>query len=241
MAIFSINHKSVGRSTHKPGTAAAHIRYICRAKTARVFLTNGFPEEWAPGKIASELRKQEQLDRKNARIIDKIMVALPIELTEAERERTVISFIHAITEHQVPWIAAFHDLEQDADNPHCHIVIRDRHLETGKPVCGLTDRGSTTALRILWEEVLNQALKDGGYDVQVDRRSLKEQGIDRDPQIHVGPKAKAMLEQGIKLRSKDKLDGRGREIRYTEIDEGLTRYEHNELIKAKNQKDSSQK
>ena len=65
--------------------------------------------------------------------------------------------------------------------------------------------------------------------------------IDRDPQIHVGPKAKAMLEQGIKLRSKDKIDGRGREIRYTEIDEGLTRHEHNELIKAKNQKDSFQK
>jgi hypothetical protein len=239
MAIFSINHKSVGRSTHKPGTAAAHIRYICRAKTARIILTNGFPNDWPSGKIASEIRKQEEADRKNARIIDKIMVALPIELTENEREGVVLSFIHAITEHKVPWIAAFHDLQQDADNPHCHIVIRDRHLETGKPVCGLTDKGSTTALRILWEEVLNRALKDGGYDVQVDRRSLKERGIDRKPQIHVGPKAKAMLDQGIKLSSKDKIDRRGREIRYTEIDDGLTRYEHNQLIKTQNEEGSS--
>lgn len=236
MAIFSINHKSVGRSTHKAGTAAAHIRYICRAKTARKFITNGFPEGWPPGKIASEIRKQEELDRKNARIIDKIMVALPLEFTEEERERAVLSFVHAITEHQVPWVIAFHDLEKDSDNPHAHIAIRDRHVETGKPVCGLTDRGSTQALRVLWESVLNAALENGGYDVQVDRRSLKEQGIDRKPQIHVGPKAKAMMDQGIKLQSKDKKDNRGREIRYTEIDEGLTRYEYNEKIK-KEQKD----
>ena len=95
----------------------------------------------------------------------------------------------------------------------------------------MTDRGSTQALRVLWESVLNSALQDGGYAVQVDRRSLKEQGIDRKPQIHVGPKAKAMMDQGIKLQSKDQKDKRGREVRYTEIDEGLTRYEYNEKIK----------
>ena len=86
-------------------------------------------------------------------------------------------------------------------------------------------------LRELWERVLNDALEAAGSDARVDRRSLKEQGIERKPQIHVGPKSKAMLEQGIDLKSKDKVDKRGREIRYSEIDGGLTRYEYNETLK----------
>ena len=95
MAIFSLNHKSVGRTTHKPGTAAAHIRYITRAKTARIFLTNGFDSSWPPGKIASHIRKEEEADRKNARVIDKIMVALPLELDEAQREAVVVDLMMA--------------------------------------------------------------------------------------------------------------------------------------------------
>ena len=231
MAIFSLNHKSVGRTTHKPGTAAAHIRYITRAKTARIFLTNGFDTNWPPGKIASHIRKEEEADRKNARVIDKIMVALPLELDESQREALVVDFIGGITSHEVPWIAAFHDKGKDANNPHCHIVIRDRHLETGRAVCALTENGSTQKLRALWEQVLNEALKNAGHKERVDMRSLKDQNIDRKPQIHVGPKSKALIEQGVDLQSKDIENNKGRSVRYSEIDKGLSRYEYNETLK----------
>jgi len=231
MAIFSLNHKSVGRTTHKPGTAAAHIRYITRAKTVRTFLAHGFDNNWPPGKIASYIRKEEDLDRKNARVIDKIMVALPLELNEKQRESVVVDFIGGITNHEVPWIAAFHDKGKDKSNPHAHIVIRDRHFDTGKAVCGLSEMGSTQKMRILWEEVLNRSLEAAGFDERVSHRSLKEQGISRQPQIHVGPKSKALLEQGIELSSKDKTDHRGRLIRYTEIDKGQNRFSYNESLK----------
>jgi len=232
MAIFSLNHKSVGRTTHKAGTAAAHIRYITRAKTARIFLSNGFDPQWPPGKIASSIKKAEELDRKNARVIDKIMVALPLELDEAQREELVVGFIKEITNHKVPWIAAFHDQGKDSSNPHCHIVIRDRHLETGRAVCALTENGSTQKLRILWENSLNSSLKKAGFKERVSCRSLKEQGVDRKPQIHVGPKSKSMLERGINLESRDIVNNKGREVRYSEIDQGKSRYEHNEDLKS---------
>ena len=28
MAIYSLNHKTIGRATHEPGTASAHLKYV---------------------------------------------------------------------------------------------------------------------------------------------------------------------------------------------------------------------
>ena len=54
-----------------------------------------------------------------------------------------------------------------------------------------------------WAAVANQHLAKGGYKDRIDHRSLKEQGIDRIPQIHVGPAAIRMAEKGL---PSDRLD-----------------------------------
>ena len=226
MAIYSLNHKTVGLTTHPPGNAGAHIRYICRCSTVREVLSNQMPE--TPLKIASWLDKRESELRKNARMLDKIMVALPIEFTEQERAALAERFVKEITDNKVPWVIAIHDKGKDARNPHAHIAIHDRNLETGKTVCGLSEMGSTKKIRVLWEQVLNEELAAKGLETRVDHRSLKEQGIDRKPTIHVGPKVKAMMDKGIRPESKNRIDHRGREIRYVEIDQGKTRHEYNQ-------------
>lgn len=228
MAIFSLHHKTIGRTTHKPGTAGAHIRYICRAGTMRTVLRNGFPE--SPFTMATWLNKQEEQERKNARMLDKIMVALPLELTEREREDLVVDYLFHITQDKVYWVAAFHDLGKDANNPHCHIAIYDRCLETHRALCSLSEQGSTQMLRELWAKCVNAYLVKVGVTDRVDHRSLKEQGIDRKPQIHEGVRARAMRTRGVEPVSQDKIDHRGREIRYTEIDEG-SRASYNEGLK----------
>ncbi len=225
MAIYSLNHKTVGLSTHEAGNSGAHIRYICRCSTVRAVLSNQMPE--TPMKIARWFDKREKELRKNARMLDKIMVALPIEFDEYEREALVERFVYEITSNEVPWIAAIHDKGKDARNPHAHIAIHDRDLETGKTKCQLSEQGSTQKIRVLWKEVLNDALEKAGLDQRVDERSLRAQGIDRKPQIHVGPKAKAMMEKGITPKSKNRIDKRGREIRYVDIDQGRTRDDYN--------------
>lgn len=84
-----------------------------------------------PAKARAWLDEAKQADRKNARVIDKIMVALPLELDAAQREALIRVFLHRLTGDRVPWLAAIHDLGKDAHNPHAHLVIRNRDRSAG--------------------------------------------------------------------------------------------------------------
>lgn len=77
--------------------------------------------------------------RKNARVIDKIRIALPAELDETQRAALVESFMADLCGRRVPWFAAIHQYGQDAHNPHAHIAVHDRDVETGKRMLRLSD------------------------------------------------------------------------------------------------------
>lgn len=142
------------------------------------------------------LHEQELSSRKNERMIDKIMGALPRELSHEQQNQLVRGYAEKMTQGRAPWFAAIHRQGKDADNPHMHLVIRDRDPETRKKVAQLSSKGSTERVRLLWEQQVNQALTMAGHEVRVDRRSLKAQGLDREPTIHVGPKANGMHKKG---------------------------------------------
>jgi len=199
LAIYSLNHKHIGRSTHEAGTAGAHLAYITRASACTFVLGKHLPLPY-PGYVEQArvwMDKQEDSDRKNARVVDKFTLALPIELDYEQRNALVERFAERLTRGQTPWLAAIHAKGKDVDNPHCHFVLRDRHIETGKRAIGMSEKGSTDRVRLLWEQVANEALEEAGSDARIDRRSLKDQGItDRDPQKHIGPIAKAIEDDG---------------------------------------------
>ena len=48
-----------------------------------------------------------------------------------------------------------------------------------------------------WASVANKHLEKGGYEDRIDHRSLKDQGINRIPQIHVGPAAFRMAKKDL--------------------------------------------
>ncbi len=237
------------------GTAAAHVRYITRQSAARLVLAERMPE--APHQARAWLDGQEQAERKNGRVIDKVMVALPRELTPEQRAVLVREFAGEVTQGRASWLAAIHDQGKDADNPHAHIVIRDKDLETGKRVfsftdktgrkkVGLSEKGSTERLREAWEIAANRALERAGQEARIDRRTLEAQGIEQRPQIHVGPKAKAMEGRGVRPQSQIRRDHRGRVIRYPEIDRNVvhghrTRAERNASIMARNEQQQRQR
>lgn len=136
-------------------------------------------------------------DRKNARVIDKLMLALPRELDEKQRVDLVRAFVTDLAGGKaVPFLAAFHDMPgtKDEANPHCHLILRDRDPETGKGrVIGMSEKGSTERAREVWERVTNAALEAAGSDARIDRRSLQERGVtDREPSAHEGPQARAI-------------------------------------------------
>ena len=245
MAIYSVNQKPIGRSTHKEGTAAAHIKYITRNGALPTVGAFNMPansneaQEW--------ILEQELADRKNARVCDKLRVALPIELTPEQRYQLTEAYVRDLTKGRAAYYFAIHEAGKDVNNPHAHIVIRDRDIETGKRVVGFSEsprdwrkagkpeESPTHWIRERWEHHANQALEQAGHDKRIDRRSLevqreealkqgdikRAQELDRKAQIHVGAKAQRLHDKGITPNSKGKYQG---------IDNGRTRAEHNAEI-----------
>lgn len=115
-------------------------------------------------------------------------------------------------------------------------MIRDRDIESGKRVIKLSDSARDRAkvglqgsaadmVRERWETYANRALERAGHEVRIDRRSLEDQGIDRVPTIHIGPRAQHIDKTVKRPESRPRKNGRGREIDYPLIDAGRTRME----------------
>ena len=232
MAIYSCSHSAVGRTTHAAGTAGAHAGYVTRENAARSVVGEHMPLDRAGSR--AWLDGQEAADRKNARMIDKVLVALPIELNAAERVQLVRDFAAEVGGGRIPWLAGIHDRGKDTGNPHAHVIFRDRDHETGKRVANLSAKGSTEQLRQTWERVANQALERAGHDARIDHRSLEAQGIAREAGIHVGPNVLAMEERGIRPKSSPQVTVNGRVIDWPKIDQGRTRLDRQAEIEAAN-------
>lgn len=233
MAIYSLNHKPVGKSTQeRPYTTGAHVNYITRNKALGRLDGNRLPVDRDGAR--QYFNNAEDKGRANGRVADKLMLALPKELTPEQRAELVRGYAEDVTGGRAPWLAAHHDKGKDAQNPHCHLVFRDRDPETGKRVFGTTERGSTQRLRDLWQTHANQALERAGRPERIDARTLKAQGIDREPQIHEGPRNRAATERGRRPQSRPRnfRNGAGarspsRRVDYPAIDRGRSRAEFN--------------
>lgn len=255
MAIYSLRLTPIGKTTQKrPFTAAAHVRYITRKEAMTQCMAERMPE--AGPKAIRWLKAQEKADRKNARVADKMIVALPKELTLVQQAELMRSFAEALTEGKASWFAAIHAKGKDRDNPHCHLIVRDRDIFTGRRVVMFSagqkevkqraakgQKLPTTLrnIRELWEQHANAALSAAGRSERIDRRSLAEQGVDRDAQVHEGPNIRAMHRRGYRPKSTDrqvrnralrkKETPATRTVRYPDIDRGRTRAEYNDSLR----------
>lgn len=201
MAIFHLNHTTIGRSTHAPGTARGHGRYVLR-ESACSKIVGHVPDGVLLERqsLLTWLSECEQRDRINARVIDKITVALPIELDSDERVELVRQFAKDLCQSRIPWVAAFHDRDEDQQNPHVHMILRDRDFQTGKRVLNTSARGSTEQLRQAWELTVNEALERRGISARVSRLSNEARGIEVAATVHLGPSAEHLEERGVKTR-----------------------------------------
>lgn len=184
VAIYSLHLRSIGKTTHAPRTAGAHIRYITRPEARADLLAGRMPPERNAAR--RWLDREERQDRKNARVIDKITAALPRELNVQQRRMLVAVFAERVTQGRAAWLAAIHQSGADAHNPHAHIVIRDRDPETGKRVALLSEKGACRKIRLLWEQAVNAALEAQGSPQRVTRLSHAVRGIETPPQRHRG-------------------------------------------------------
>jgi len=188
VAIFHLQHRAIGKATRRAGYAAAHLRYILREQAATRVVGDLPGGELTRVGAARWFTERELKARANGRVADRIIVALPIELDHEARALMIRDFVRELDPAgRIPWVAAIHDADEDAENPHAHVMLVDADRDTGKRVLMMSERGSTERVREAWETVVNRTLARNGIEARVDRRSLAAQGVDRLPTVHIGP------------------------------------------------------
>ena len=224
MAIYHLSVKAVSRSAGRSATAAAAYRAGCEiidqrtgeihdytrkggVESADIVLPNGAPE-WATDRAALWNAAEAAERRKDACVAREFEVALPDELSPAERRRLAVDFAKEMANREGCAVdMAIHapGKEGDSRNHHAHILRTTRKVGLD----GLTDKLDTEkagrnrtadldAVRTRWAELTNERLRENGIEARVDHRSLKDQGIDREPTSHMGPAVAAMERRGVK-------------------------------------------
>jgi ATP-dependent exoDNAse (exonuclease V) alpha subunit len=153
--------------------------------------------------------------RHDARVAREYQVTLPFELSAVERLRLARSFAQELAErHNVAIDLAVHAPPAGGDprNHHAHLLATSREITAsgfgGK--AGLDMTGSERrrrglpvgiaeikAVREGWATLSNQAFEAAGLQVRVDHRSLRAQGIDREPLPHIPARAFYMERRGL--------------------------------------------
>ncbi|MGF1278086.1 MobQ family relaxase [Acetobacter pasteurianus] len=157
--------------------------------------------------------------RKDARTAREWVLALPVELTDAQRLELTERFSRSLAERfGVAVDFAIHrpGKEGDQRNHHAHVLTTTRQISrdaSGALVFGDKaqpeqsdaqlrkqgiEKGAVLVeeVRALWETQANAALEAAGEAARIDRRSLKARGIDRTPTVHLGPSVTALERRG---------------------------------------------
>lgn len=170
---------------------------------------------------------------KNSQLARELNIALPIELSKDQQIELIRNFAKEqfVAKGMVADLA-MHNLDGENPHAHVMLTVRpfnedktwgakskkeymlDRNGEKIKLNSGeyksrkieSTDWNKKETLedwRKEWAEQTNQALEKAGVLERVDHRSLKDQGSQQIPQIHVGVHANAMEKRGIQTERGD--------------------------------------
>jgi hypothetical protein len=178
--------------------------------------------EWA-GSAREFWSAADTYERANGRVYTEVVISLPRELSPEGREAVTREFIEREIGTRFTYTAAIHNPRalDGGEQPHAHIMfsIRERdgiarpkqlyfrRANPKKPALGgakknrewsLDDRKNdrVRSMRATWEKLVNRALEREGHAARVDRRSLKEQGIEREPEPKMGPQVTQKVKRG---------------------------------------------
>ena len=222
--------KSVGRAKGRSVVAAAAYRYGERLHDeitgqtfdyrARGGVIDSFiiaPENapaWAHDRERLWNEAERAESRANGRLATELELALPHELTDAQRKELLADYLRPLIErHGVAADVAIHEPGEGRDhrNVHAHVLVTHRALgpdgfeELSNPrtvqkkgrkpetIYGIAaNSADVVMLRKEWEQAINRAYERADLDIRVDHRSHKDRGIEQEPTQHLGPTAAEM-------------------------------------------------
>lgn len=200
--------------TRKRGLEHAEIVLPTRAAKLDVQWARDRSQLWNAAELAEK--------RRDSRVAREYEVALPHELSKAQRLELVRAFSQDLANrYSVAVDFAIHKPHRTGDtrNTHAHILTTTREITpTGmgaKTVIELGDRDRAklgldaaadelTRTRERWAEMTNRALERAQVSERVDHRSLEEQGVTREPTRHQGPAIRGILERGMRSTVADR-------------------------------------
>jgi MobA/MobL family len=200
-------------------------RHLGAALASGMYPPKGAPE-WAHdlGQLVNEVERFEK--RSDAQLAMNLDIALPHEQTLEQNRRLMQDFVREQFQRK-GYAAHFaiHPPDRDGDqrNIHAHMLVTLRKIDEhgfartkAEQQERYRNRGEyVEGLRDAWEKLANRHLERNGYDARIDRRSLEDQGIEREPQQHRGPAVTAMEREGNVTRIGDEI--RRRQHHYAEL------------------------
>ncbi len=181
------------------------------------YSAHGNMPEWARDNPSHFWQAADQFERANGSTYRELEIALPRELTPEQRLELVQDFVRQEAGERHAWSFAIHNPKASIDGgeqPHAHIMMSQRvndgiertpeqyfrRYNARYPDRGgaKKDSGNLTPtqqkeqlreLRKRWEVKHNEHMRKHGFERGfIDCRTLKEQGIERRPEVHLGLK-----------------------------------------------------
>jgi hypothetical protein len=219
MAIYHLRATMISRSQGRSATAASAYRVAERIEDRRTGLvfdyaarggvdhTEILAPDHAPDWVfdRSELwnRVEESETRKNSQVAREVRVALPDELTHAQRVALVRDYAQAqFVDRGMVADIALHapGREGDERNHHAHILLTTREVDAEGFTTKNRDWNKVEVLegwREAWARDSNAALERAGIEDRVDHRTLVAQ---RDEALELASAARERGDEGAELQ-----------------------------------------
>ncbi|CAN7609193.1 MobA/MobL family protein [Phenylobacterium sp. LjRoot164] len=220
MAQYRLEVQAIKRAEGRSAVAAAAYRSASRLHDERLEMAFDYASkggvvvagimlpDGAPGAYGDRQalwNAAEAADRRvDSRTAREVLVSLPHELNDEQRHALLRDFIaQGLVAKGMIADYAIHrpDGHGDPRNHHAHIMVTTRMV--GPEGFGPKGRAwdnpeAVRALRALFADVQNQHLREhlGPEAPQVSHLSLADQGLDREPTVHLGPAASGMERRG---------------------------------------------
>ena len=224
MAIYHLRATMISRSQGRSATAASAYRVAERIEDRRTGLTFDYaarggvdhteilaPDhapDWVRDRSELWNRVEESETRKNSQVAREVRVALPDELTHAQRVALVRDYAQAqFVDRGMVADIALHapGREGDERNHHAHILLTTREVEAEGSVPGggfTTKNRDWNKVEVLegwreaWARDSNAALERAGIEDRVDHRTLVAQ---RDEALERASAARERGDEGAEL------------------------------------------
>jgi ATP-dependent exoDNAse (exonuclease V) alpha subunit len=216
---LSEGHNAIGAAAHQAGERLIDVRtgrvYDFRDKSPHIVHTEILLPEGAPAFMRDratlwqyvEHIEDEHTRYQQAQLARDVNLALPRELPRAARLILARSFLLAeFVALGMVCDFAIHEQVSATDGliqPHVHALLTLRAITPqgfGRKVRAWSSRALFNTWRAHWAAYVNAALKWAGVFERVDHRSLKAQGIDREPRRYLRHAAWEMERRGLALQ-----------------------------------------